>query len=314
MKKFALILSAVLLLAQAAPVPGNENTAPSGGIAAAADAVAAAENALTSDTWTCPECGTTGLTNAFCSECGSARPQENTAGFEGDGFSAPEEAVSAYIEAMNAGDVNAMAATFAIETYVDHLDARASMERMRSFVMPNYSSVPAIGPLSRSLLVEQRRNEITGPIYNSYLFYATAGTDYESIGNGSPETLSGEDSIDSLLSVLEAAQPESWVGHISITKVCAPDDPLVSSYMPDASKIEQGSVNIQKQLEICGGDEYTELIAVLDVNGSTGAQFMQCIRYGDKWYNWRAFGLIPNLLGLTYMTNGLVVGIPAAGE
>ena len=57
MKKLALILSAVLLLAQAAPVLGNESTAPVGDISAAADAVTAAEGSLASDTWTCPECG-----------------------------------------------------------------------------------------------------------------------------------------------------------------------------------------------------------------------------------------------------------------
>ena len=314
MKKLALILSAVLLLAQAVPAAENENSVSSGDITAAAGAVTAAEGALASDTWTCPECGTTGLDNAFCSECGAARPQESTAGFEGDGFSSPEEAVSAYVEAMNEGDVNAMAATFAIETYVDHLDARASMERVRSFIMNNYSSVPVIGPLSRSILVERRRNEITEAIYHSYLFYATAGTDYDSIGSGSPETLPDEDSVASLLSVLEAAQQESWVGNISITKVCTPDDPLVSPYMPDAARIEQGSANIQNQLEICGGDEYAELIAVLDVNGALGAQLMECIRYGDKWYNWHAFGLLSNLLALNYMTNGLVVGIPGVDE
>ena len=73
MKKLALILSAVLLLAQAVPAAENENSVSSGDITAAAGAVTAAEGALASDTWTCPECGQTDNTGKFCSGCGKPR-------------------------------------------------------------------------------------------------------------------------------------------------------------------------------------------------------------------------------------------------
>ena len=227
---------------------------------------------------------------------------------EGDGFASPDEAVSAYVEAMNAGDVNAMVSTFAVETYIDHLDAAASVERMRSISLANYSSVPVIGSFSRGLLIERRRNEITHLIYTAYLLYATMGTDYESIGTGATEPVTDDASISSYLSVMESALPESWVGHIRITKVCGPYDPLVSKYVPEAFGSENTQKNMDKQLAVCGGEEYAERAAVLDVNGTMGIQFMECIRYGDKWYNWRTNSTIAILLNLNYSCNGLAVG------
>ena len=227
---------------------------------------------------------------------------------EGDGFSTPEEAVSAYVEAMNAGDINAMVATFAVETYIDHLDAAANIRRLKIFAPNTYSSVPVTGPLSRGILIERRRNEITELIYYSYIFYATLDTDFDRIGTGATQTFQDDASIENFIATMETAPPEDWIGHISVTKVCAPDDPLVSEYMPDISITEKTLENMENQLAICGGDEYAERIAVMDVDGSLGVQFMECIRYGDKWYNWRTQSLLANLLGVNYTLNGLGAG------
>ena len=43
---------------------------------------------------------------------------------EGSGFASPEDAVTAYLEAMKAGDLSGMLSTFAIETYIQNVDAQ----------------------------------------------------------------------------------------------------------------------------------------------------------------------------------------------
>ena len=48
-----------------------------------------------------------------------------TGAIEGPGFDSPEEAVSAYLEALKNGDAAGMLSTFAIETYVAEMDAQA---------------------------------------------------------------------------------------------------------------------------------------------------------------------------------------------
>lgn len=87
--------------------------------------------------WTCPNCGTTGQNGNFCMECGAARPRVSTPETEfmceGAGFDSPYDAVQSYIDALNAGDVSAMLSTFAIETYVDNMDAAEAIDRIILF-------------------------------------------------------------------------------------------------------------------------------------------------------------------------------------
>ena len=52
---------------------------------------------------------------------------------EGSGFHTPEEAVLAYLEGLNRGDATEMLSTFAIESYVDNMDAENYLSRARSY-------------------------------------------------------------------------------------------------------------------------------------------------------------------------------------
>ena len=59
------------------------------------------------------------------------------------------DAVQSYIDALNAGDVSAMLSTFAIETYVDNMDAAEAIDRIRSINASAYYTVPVVGPYIR---------------------------------------------------------------------------------------------------------------------------------------------------------------------
>ncbi len=260
------------------------------------------------DTWTCPTCGTTGLTGGFCHECGSPRPAETAAATcEGPGYDTADDAARAYAEALNAGDINAILSTFAVETCVDYMDPHAALERVKAFSPVMFSCLPVVGPLSRGLLIERRRTEITQGIYYGWLTLATLETDFQGVSEGQMQSLADDASIDAFLSVIQDSPMDKWVGHIKVTAVCAPDDPLVSAYMPQNLNSAGVKKNLAKMLMASGAQELAERIILLDVDGATVAQCMQCIRYGHKWYNYKTQSTVALILGLSAMSNGMIV-------
>ena len=199
--------------------------------------------------WTCPNCGTTGQNGNFCMECGAARPQDSSPETEfkceGAGFDSPDDAVQSYIDALNAGDVSAMLSTFAIETYVDNMDAAEAIDRIRSINAAGYYTVPVVGPYIRGILIERRRDEISRLLYYSWLYYTTVGTDFSDLGKMSPMAVNDQDALDRYLDVMQTSPVETWPGHISVTAVYTPED--IRSSVPAAYFNEQTHKNMEKQ-------------------------------------------------------------------
>lgn len=263
-------------------------------------------------TWTCPSCGTEGLTGAYCTECGAPRPAqaqaEATAKCEGEGYATADDAARAYVEAMNDGDIAAMLSTFAVETYIDRKDAAASLNWRKSFEYSAFASLPVVDPFSRGLLIERRRNEITQSIYCAWLLYSTYDTDFAGAGAAYSVSLQDEAETQAFLSVFEASPWKRWIGHIAVTAVCGTDDPRVLEFVPETINNEANQKNLAKQQAICGADELVERVVFMDVDGTQGAQLMQCARYGNRWYNLKTQGLTATLLGMAWTANGMIVG------
>ncbi len=260
--------------------------------------------------WTCPNCGTTGQNGNFCMECGAARPQDSSpeavyvfAG-EGSGFDSPEDAFTAYISALNAGDVPAMLSTFAIETYVDNMDAAEAIDRIRSINAAGYYTVPVVGPYIRGILIERRRDEISKFLYYSWLYYTTVGTDFSDLGKMSPMAINDQDTLNNYLDVMETSPVETWIGHISLTTIYTPED--IRSSIPAAYFSEQTQRSMEKQRQSCGADELAERVAMLDIDGSDAIQFMSCVRYGDKWYNRTPMSILAMVSGTETYSGGMV--------
>lgn len=74
---------------------------------------------------------------------------------EGPGFGSPEEAATAYLEALGQLDAGAMVSTFAVESYVEHCDLEAYLEWSRSY-LPNDSICPLPADSARSAAVAIR--------------------------------------------------------------------------------------------------------------------------------------------------------------
>ena len=258
--------------------------------------------------WTCPNCETTGQNGNFCMECGAARPQDSSAETvfkcEGAGFDSPEGALKAYISALNSGDVPAMLSTFAIETYVDNMDAAEEIDRIRSIIATGYNTVPVVGPYIRGILIERRRDEISKFLYYSWLYYTTVGTDFSNLGKMSSMAVKDQDTLNNYLDVMETSPVEAWPGHISLTAIYTPED--IRSSIPTVYFSGQTQKNMEKQRLSCGADELAERVAMLDIDGSKAIQFMSCVRYGDRWYNRTPMSILAMIAGTEMYSGGLV--------
>lgn len=260
--------------------------------------------------WTCPNCGTTGQSGNFCVECGAARPQDSSPEtayvFEGEGpgFDSPEDALTAYISALNAGDVPAMLSTFAIETYVDNMNAAEAIDRIRSISAAGYYTVPVAGPYIRGILIERRRDEISKFLYYSWLYYTTVGTDFSDLGKMSPMVINDQNTLNHYLDVMETSPVETWPGHISLTAIYTPED--IRSSIPAAYFSEQTQKNMERQRLSCGADELAERVAMLNIDGANAIQFMSCVRYGDRWYNRTPMSILAMISGTEMYSGGMV--------
>ena len=102
---------------------------------------------------------------------------------EGPGYDSPEEAVTAYLEAMKKGDARGMLSTFAIETYVSEMDAQAYLERLTVF-SPTNGSLPLGGDYQRQVAVAARYGQLAESLaYQWMLFSWPEG--YEAFGDES---------------------------------------------------------------------------------------------------------------------------------
>ncbi len=220
--------------------------------------------------------------------------------FEGAGYDSPENAVLAYIEAMNDGNMGDMVSTFAVESFVDHCDPETVLERTRSFQYMMYNAVPAHSEAIRGLLVYRRAAEITEGFYRQYLYYT--------IGDPSAATILREpEDCARFLSQFADSKMTDLTGKVAFAGWV---NPLCIDVFVRASCF----INVARTYDVYGADDVACMIAHITIDGEDAVQFMDCIRYGDRWYNARAFGIPATILGLNTFTNGLCAPSLVQGE
>lgn len=260
--------------------------------------------------WTCPGCGKESLDSAFCPDCGTKRPkvQIHTAqSCEGTGFSTPQEAASAYIEAINAGNVQNAVSTFAVETFVDNIDPEAYIMRLGAIELSSmYQDIPVAGPLSRSMLIEARRAEISNKIRYAYVFYSCIDTEFSDLVKMDMRPVQEENDMKAYLDLMRNSAVENWVGNITIKDVYLPSDPIARAHIPEPYWNEKNQQNIEKIRRCSNTDELQQVILLLDICGEEYIQLIECCRYGDVWYNSSLQSNIANLYGASIFCGGLV--------
>ena len=205
--------------------------------------------------------------------------------FECQGFESPEAAMTAYLEAMKAGDVQGMLATFAIETWVDAGDPQVFLESQWTFMPNNVDGMglPDGNPYVRALAVNGRYS--WPEAYGAF--------------TGEPLKLEGESDVKSFLSALSASTFSTSLTGMEIADFVDP------ATLSDRYLSETNQKNIARQTSGYGCAEVQDVVVRLKLDGEEWYQCMWVGRYGEKWYNLKLGGNIGVLLGVDTYAGGL---------
>lgn len=213
---------------------------------------------------------------------------------EGSGYDSPEDAVMAYIEALNRGDVDDMIATFAMESFADHCDTDAYLLRMQQINPTAIYGVPVNGAYSRSLLINARRAQLSNALMQQYMEVSAAL-------NGYVVDLKDGASRAEMEGRFENSAANAWEGRVQFVQWINPG--LLDEKMANAMNLTNSAL----QTAYYGADDIDWKIAHLTLNGAQALLLMQCVKYGDRWYNAELSGMPGMILGLPYNSAGMVI-------
>ena len=213
---------------------------------------------------------------------------------EGAGYDTPEEAVLAYVKALNRGDVDDMLSTFALETCADHCDADAYLTRMRQINPTMIYGVPMNGAYSRSLLINARYGQIANTLMQQYMEISVE------LG-GFVVALDDESAREEMEQRFADSPANAWEGGAQFVRWINPG--LVEERIAAPMNL----ANAALQTAHYGADDIDWKIAQLTLDGKNALLSMQCVKYGDRWYNGELSGMPGMILGLPVNFAGMVI-------
>lgn len=216
---------------------------------------------------------------------------------EGDGFDSPEEAVNAYIKALNDGDIDGMLATYAIESYVDNFDTKAQIEKIACFIPAysfNYTYEFSDGSVfDRNIRIKERQAYIMRNYY-SMISQQTVHHDMKIIG-----PLEG-DALDEFMNEMEKTDFLNAWKNMKFVRFISPDE------ICDTYNSETVQDNIKQQAKLYRCDSIIDVCALVEIDGEEHYQFAQCGMYNGKWYILSLEGTLFSLTGAPADSWGLV--------
>lgn len=243
-----------------------------------------------------------GLVVGGCGSSGGA--SDEAARAEGGGFSSAEEAVTAYTDALAAGDFDALLQVFAIETYVEHLDFGASLERVGVYQpLGGGLPLPSSDPFNESINVEQRRATVASTIRNQYFTLANPELD-----TTISQRLADAEAVEQLTSSLEATMRADALAGFAEAEFVALEDVDASAAELFVSDASRG--NDEAMLAILGADESAELAvraAAGDRGGEPVVATFRAVRYGDRWWLETLGGQFATLVGGSALHAGVLL-------
>lgn len=230
--------------------------------------------------------------------------------FQGEGYSEPEEVAEAYIEAYQAGDLEAMLSCFAIESYVEAYDVEAYVELAGSYSYSQdytMSIFPAeSGEYQETLAVYNRVGVLTEYLYISHLSTYKP----ELYNDGMPIFVYSDEAeldMNDIMEILEDTEYVAVMEEMDIVEYYTPKD-FLRAYDEDAYEYyisAQYSTYMSELQERYGVEELEEICVVVELDGEEYVLMMQLGCYNDKWYITQMGGNVANMMGIALYSQGM---------
>lgn len=214
---------------------------------------------------------------------------------EGPGFDSPEEAAEAYLEAMKEGDLDAMLSTVAMESYVEHMDLTAQVERLKVYT-PWVMPLPDESDYGNALNLELRRSDVSQLLSFQYVSLTDPASP---ILESRPVVLEDSDGAGLLRTLLRGDGAEI-LASLEVGDFRRPE--MVSENYAEASNQEA----VNKQCRVYGADEIQPLALEVTMDGRDYLFCPDAVRYGDTWYLLNLHGNLAILLGASTYVGGFV--------
>lgn len=214
---------------------------------------------------------------------------------EGSGYDTPEDAAKAYLEALKDQDVDAMLATFAVESYAENYDLAAMYKRLQAYTPTLDMKLPAGNAYINELNVGGRRAGILRQITRQYISHNVNSIDMTitMLFNDEPD----------LVSKIEKDTDHYVFSDLVITGTMAPED-LTDIYLD-----EQCQKNMVAQSKPYGVDNVKDIANVVITFEADGESWYFCpqlIQYEGRWYIQDLSGTLSALLGVQMDMMGIM--------
>ena len=208
----------------------------------------------------------------FLLPSGTMQAEGGAARLEGDGYLSPEDAVTAYLDAMNRGDVGGMLSTFAIETYVDHVDGLLMVRSAGAYTASRTDAIPVNNPFANAMMPYARYGGLATQLQQMYAAYS-----FDPIN---PVMLRSLDDLQDFENRFLQSPLGDLIGHVEFVEWINPVQ-LTQGMLLKTQVLR----SMAQKAAYLNADDLVEVIAHIRVSSMDGLQFMLCAKYGDRWYN-----------------------------
>jgi hypothetical protein len=240
----------------------------------------------------------TNATTATTAAIATTAPPTADAGYEAHGSPSAEDAVTAYMTALAAGDLDAMVGTFAVETFVDRFDLRAYLEFIGVYSAAAIPVLlPAETPLATALDVEQRHADVVNQIRRQFVTLADPTIDPSEL-----IVLTDDATLDEFYANLVATVvgvDTEGAGSFAFVALGDVDPESAELY-----ESENNQANIEARRVVLGADAITDLAVRFDLGGRGFLAFFSIVRYADGWWVEQLGGNFATLLGVDPLSAG----------
>ena len=244
----------------------------------------------------------------FLCSCGSSAGKSK---LEGKGFSSPDKAVLAFLDAMRKGDINGMISTFAIETLVDNMDVAEYNQKMYSYTLNSPYPIRADDAYTKSLLLLRRQTDLNTQLMRQYIYFNTTNEDVLNYNAVSLSGRNGNPTADEFFDDLMHPDWMDTLADMTYEKPLSDDqlDSLLSDYFGrDLSDVKENfeTYSYDSQKAVYRFDDYAYVAIRVDLDGKEYCLFMDVVCYDGKWYNFQQGGILATMTGSSTFEFGFV--------